>query len=71
MALRKRKSKLTELFPEREALRVRPIKPKTNNIKKVVNNKTLIKSQTVFCVVRFHAGNKENLVRKWQSLKRN
>ena len=28
-------------------------------------------SQTVFCVVRFHAGNKENLVRKWQSLKRN
>ena len=28
MALRKRKSKLTELFPEREALRVRPIKPK-------------------------------------------
>ncbi len=33
MALRKRKSKLTELFPEREALRVRPIKPKTNNIK--------------------------------------
>ncbi len=44
MALRKPKSKLTELFPEREALRVRPIKPKTNNIKKVVNNKTLIKS---------------------------
>ena len=33
MSLKKRKSKLTELFPEREALRVRPIKPKTNNIK--------------------------------------
>lgn len=29
MSLKKRKSKLTELFPEREALRVRPIKPKT------------------------------------------
>lgn len=44
MALRKRKSKLTELFPEREALRVRPIKPKTDNNKKVVNNKKLIRS---------------------------
>lgn len=33
MSLKKRKSKLTELFPEREALRVRPIKPKTNNTK--------------------------------------
>lgn len=29
MALRKRKLKLTELFPEREALRIKPIKPKT------------------------------------------
>lgn len=27
MSLKKRKSKLTELFPEREALRVRLIKP--------------------------------------------
>lgn len=39
MALRKRKSKLTELFPEREALRVRPIKPKTNNIKTSQNGR--------------------------------
>ena len=44
MSLKKRKSKLTELFPEREALRVRPIKTKTNNNKKVVNNNKLIRS---------------------------
>ena len=38
MALRKRKSKLTELFPEREALRVRPIKhkPKLLSIQKKI-----------------------------------
>ncbi len=35
MALKKRKSKLSELFPEREALRVKPIskKPPKNDTK--------------------------------------
>lgn len=39
MSLKKRKSKLTELFPEHEALRVRSIKPKTNNIKTSQNGR--------------------------------
>ncbi len=38
MSLKKRKSKLTELFPEREALRVRPIKPKSKT-KIIINSK--------------------------------
>lgn len=41
MALRKRKSKLTELFPEREALRVRPIKPKSKT--KIITHSKKIK----------------------------
>lgn len=33
MALKKRKTPLTELFPEREALRLKPISNKPNNFK--------------------------------------
>lgn len=39
MALKKRKSKLTELFPEREALRIKPIS-KSKNIK--TNDTTIL-----------------------------
>lgn len=47
MALKKRKTPLTELFPEREALRVKPISNKslTNNKNRYENNRSQSRKQ--------------------------